>query len=378
MTGSLLPKHPANPPVITTPIPGPQDLCAIMFTSGTTGPAKGVMVTHLMLELSARAVAHLSETRDGDVFFMWEPFFHIGGAQVIVMPFLFPITLALQDRFSASRFWDQVRDCGATQIHHLGGIIQILLKQPRNAHDKDHKVRICWGGGCAPSAWRPFEDRFGVRIRECYGMTEASSITTYNDRGVVGSVGAAVPWFNVTLQNPEGRALGPDEGRGEIVVITNLPGAIFGGYYRNPEATAKALRPDGFYTGDVGSWDADGLMYFHGRMSDSVRCRGENVSAHEVESVAGRHSDVEDCAMVGVPAEIGEQDILLFIQLAAGTNPDPAAISAWLERQLPPYQRPRFIAFVESFERTPSQRIKKHFLPMDSAIRWDREHQSEP
>lgn len=353
------------------PLPSPDDLASIMFTSGTTGPAKGVMVTHMMLELAAEAVALCADLAPGDNLFMWEPFYHIGGAQVILLPLLREVRLTLADRFSASQFWRQVSEGGCTHIHHLGGIIQILLKQPEGPWDRKHDVRIAWGGGCAPDAWRPFEERFGVQIRECYGMTECSSLTTWNDEGAVGSVGRPAPWFDVELKDQTGRILGPGEGRGEIIVRTSLPGAITQGYYRNPEATAKAVRPDGFHTGDSGSWDAEGRLSFHGRLTDSVRCRGENVSAFEVESVASRHPLVLDAAMVGVPAQIGEYDIQLFIQPQPGTSPDPAEIWAWMAQQLAPYQRPRYIALVPDFPRTASQRIQKHLMPIDPAARWE-------
>ncbi|GHD22014.1 class I adenylate-forming enzyme family protein [Tianweitania populi] len=350
---------------------GPDDLATIMFTSGTTGPAKGVMVTHMMLELAAEAVSLCADVVPGDNLFMWEPFYHIGGAQVLLLPLVRDVSLTISDRFSASRFWQQVAEAGCTHIHHLGGIIQILLKQPDSSWERNHKVRVAWGGGCAPEAWLPFEKRFGIQIRECYGMTECSSLTSWNAEGVVGSVGRAMPWFDITLKDETGRTLGPGEGRGEIVVRTSLPGAITQGYYANPQATAKALQDDGFHTGDLGSWDENGMLFFHGRMTDSVRCKGENVSAFEVESVANRHPDVAEAAMVGVPGEIGEHDIQLFIQPREGTRPDPADIWSWMADQLAPYQRPRYIALVPEFPRTPSQRIQKHLLPQRPDMRWE-------
>lgn len=362
---------PARGGAFREPFPEPADLAAIMFTSGTTGPAKGVMVSHMMLELAAEGVALCADLVPGDNLFMWEPFYHIGGAQVLLLPLLRDVRLTITERFSASKFWKQLAETGCTHIHHLGGIVQILLKQPESEADRSHKVRIAWGGGCAPEAWRPFEERFGVQIRECYGMTECSSLTTWNNEWVVGSVGRPMPWFEIDLIDETGRILGPNEGRGEIVVRTLLPGAITQGYYRNPEATEKAIRPSGFHTGDLGSWDADGMLFFHGRMTDSVRCKGENVSAFEVESVAARHPDVLDVAMVGVPADVGEYDIQLFIQPRAGSNPDPASIWAWMAEQLAPYQRPRYIVLTADFPRTPSQRIQKHLLPKQPADRWE-------
>jgi crotonobetaine/carnitine-CoA ligase len=163
------------------------------------------------------------------------------------------------------------------------------------------------GGGCPREVWRPFEARFGVEIRECYGMTECSSITTANLDDTLGSVGRPVPWLDVTIARPDGLPVAVGE-PGEIVVTSSIPGALTRGYLDNPEATAKALRGGAFHTGDVGSWDASGNMYFHGRMSDSARVRGENVSAFEVEGVAARHPAVEECAMIPVAAEGHEQE----------------------------------------------------------------------
>jgi crotonobetaine/carnitine-CoA ligase len=351
--------------------PAPDACFAILYTSGTTGPPKGVMLSHQMLRLAGEGVALVSAARAGDVFFVWEPLYHIGGAQLIVLPLIRDVTLAMVDRFSASSFWRQVRAERATHIHFLGGILQILLKQPPSPLDRDHGARIAWGGGCPKDVWRPFEERFGVQIRECYGMTEASSITTYNDSGAVGTVGKPMPWFAIELRDEEDRLVRAGA-QGEIVVRSSRDDAIFPGYFRNPEATVKALRGDALYTGDLGRLDADGNLVFLGRMTDSVRCRGENVSAWEVERVAASHPAIEDCAMIGVAAEIGEQDIKLFVQPKAGEAIDPAALSAWLGERLAPYQNPRYLAVVDGFARTPSQRIMKHLLPRGLEGSWDR------
>ena len=344
---------------------------AIMYTSGTTGRPKGVIVSHRMLRLSGEAVALISAAQSGDVMFMWEPLYHIGGAQMIVLPLIRDVELVLVERFSASKFWSQVNAAGATHIHFLGGILQILLKQPPGPLDRTHGARIAWGGGCPREVWRAFEARFGIPIRECYGLTECSSITTANLDGTLGSVGKPVPWFDVTIRRPDGSLVDVGE-QGEIVATTTQPGAMTRGYLKNAEATARALRDGAFHTGDLGSWDERGNMVFHGRMSDSARVRGENVSAYEVESVASKHPSVEDCAMIPVAGEIGELDIKLFVKPKTGAVLDAAELSAWLEPQLASYQRPRYIAIVTEFERTPSQRIMKHALSKSTTDAWDR------
>ena len=352
-------------------VPALGDCIAICYTSGTTGSPKGVLVSHAMLRFAGEAVALLTEPRSGDVFLMWEPLYHIGGAQMLVLPLIREVTLAMVDRFSAGTFWQQARQYHASHIHFLGGVLQILLKQPPSPQDRQHGVRVAWGGGCPADIWGPFRDRFGIEIREAYGMTEASSITTCNAEGVVGSVGRPVPWFEVALHAGEGRPVSAGAS-GEIVVRPHRPEALFAGYFRDSEATAQALRGGALWTGDLGRFDAAGNLYFLGRLSDSVRCRAENVSAWEVERVAAAHPDIEDCAMIGVAAEIGEQDIKLFVQPSAGAVIEPVALSHWLAARLAPYQNPRYIAFVERFERTPSERIAKRHLPRDTAGCWDR------
>jgi acyl-CoA synthetase (AMP-forming)/AMP-acid ligase II len=138
------------------------------------------------------------------------------------------------------------------------------------------------------------------------------------------------------------------------------------------EATAAALRDGALHTGDLGTWGADGNLVYAGRLADSVRCRGENVSAWEVEHVAAAHPAVAACAMIGVPAEIGEQDIKLFVQRRPGATLTAPELARWLAARLARYQTPRFIAFVESFPRTPSERIAKHALPQGRDGCWDR------
>jgi crotonobetaine/carnitine-CoA ligase len=368
----------ASPTLLGSPAPagsapGPTSAdapFAIMYTSGTTGRPKGVIVSHRMLRLSGEAAALVSSADDGDVLYLWEPLFHIGGAQMIVLPLIRNVTLAVADRFSASRFWAELSACGANKMHFLGGILQILLKQPPGPLDRSHGVRIAWGGGCPQGVWQAFEARFGVKIRECYGMTECSSFTTANLDGPMGSIGKPLAWFEVTLKDAAGRPVATGE-LGEIVVRERLPGALSRGYFNDCEATAKAFGEGTFQTGDLASADADGNLYFHGRMTDSVRVRGEHVAAVEVEDIARKHPAIADCAMIGVAADVGEEEIKLFVTLKPKMRLAPQELSAWLFSRLARHQRPRYIAIVNEFERTPSQRIMKHKLSKRTDEAWD-------
>lgn len=347
------------------------ELFSIMYTSGTTGRPKGVLVTHGMVRSAGDAAVMLADATDGDVLFLWEPLYHIGGAQVLMMPLLRNLRLAMAERFSASRFWEQVKATGATHIHYLGGILQMLMRQPQTDAERTSKARVAWGAGATARTWAPIQERFGIRLREAYGMTETSSIATFNGDGTPGSVGRTVPWFEVSIVDGNGQAL-PSGRRGEIVVTPLRSNCLFRGYYKDEDASRKVLRGGKMYTGDIGSIDSEGRLYFHGRMTDSVRCRGENVSALEVEEIVRLHPAVADCAVIGVDADVGEQEIKLFIQPKAGNNIDAAQLSDWLSSRLAPYQNPRYIAFVDRFQRTPSERIMKHTLNGDLGESWDR------
>jgi crotonobetaine/carnitine-CoA ligase len=346
-------------------------LFAIMYTSGTTGHPKGVLVSHGMMRFAAEAAALLADARDGDRLHMWEPMYHVGGAQVMLLPLLRRLSIELVEKLSVSHFWEQVQTLGCTHIHYLGGILQMLLTRPASDIDRKHGARVGWGAGARADNWNTIQERFGISLREAYGMTETASIATFNGDGTPGSVGRPVPWFKVEVLDEAGSPV-PPHARGEIVVTPTVPHALFSGYFLNEEATRSALRGGRMFTNDIGSFDEAGRLFFHGRKTDSIRCRGENVSAMEVEQVVALHPAIADSAAVGVEAEIGEQEIKLFIELKPGSVVSETELSAWLSQRLAPYQNPRYIAFVSGFERTPSERIMKHKLDKSLAATWDR------
>jgi crotonobetaine/carnitine-CoA ligase len=348
----------------------PHDLLGIIYTSGTSGPPKGVLFTHRMMRIASEAALLVADVRAGDRVFLWEPLCHIGGAQMLLLPFLEQVSLGAVARFSASRFWEQVRAFGATQLHYLGGVLDILLQMPGQAPPEPRTLRVAWGAGANRDIWEEAESRLGVKLRECYGMTECASFATVNLNGCPGSMGRALPWIELQLLDDKGREVACGE-PGEIVLSSKVEGALFGGYLNNPEATRGALRQGRLYTGDHARRDEQGNLYYLGRRTDSMRVRGENVSAWEIERVFARHPQVRACAAIGVAAEVGEQEVLLNVQFEQA----PVAweeLHAWAAQRLASFQLPRYYRAVDGFETTASERIRKHLLSRDASDAWDR------
>jgi crotonobetaine/carnitine-CoA ligase len=345
---------------------------AIFFTSGTTGPPKGAPLTEKMLTTCATAAGRAADVHPGDVFLLWEPIYHTSGAQMCVLALMEPVSLAIVPRFSASRFWDQIRKYQVTKLHYLGGILDILLKQPPGPQDMDHSVQIAFGAGCTKGTWQTFEKRFGVEIREVYGMTEASCFTTLNRSGKVGSIGKPYPHFEIRIVDDSGHQVEAGQS-GEICIRGKESGLIVQGYLKNSDGTGAEYRDGWLCTGDLACCDAEGDYYYLGRKKDSFRRRGENISAWEVEHIINAHPAIQESAVVGVAAEVGEQDLKVFIKCAAGLTLDPLDFIKWCEPRMAYYQIPRYIVFVEDFEKTPTQRILKDKLSRDITDCWDLE-----
>ena len=360
---------PTDPPALEPP-DDPDAHRAILFTSGTTGPPKGVIVTERMLLASAAGCAIASDCSVGAGYLMWEPMHHIGGPQLLIAALACQARLVLVPRFSASRFWDQVRRHDVTRIHYLGGIPEILLRAPPSAGDRNHAVTLGFGGGCRADIRRAFQSRFGVPLREVYGMTEASSFATINLDGTEGAIGAPVPWFDVELHDASGHVL-DGAATGQIVVRERQAGLLTPGYLGDPQASAKLLKDGRLFTGDLARRDRDGHLYFLGRTTDSLRRRGENISAWEIETALAAHPDIAEIAVTGVPSQIGDHDILCHVLLREGVDYDPAALAAWSRENLPRPHVPRYWKRVERFERTPSQRIRKGLLDRDITRAFD-------
>ncbi len=346
-------------------------LQAISFTSGTTGKPKGAMLSDRWFQVGAKNAAILSDAGPDDVLFLWEPLYHVAGWMTLVIGLQRGIPVAMVRKFSASKCWAQIKQHQATLFHYLGGVLNILLAAPESDNDTDNSLRVVWGAAAPKDSWRTFESRFGVKIREGYGSTEAQNFTHLNLGGPVGSIGLPCDEIDAWIQNTDGNRLAHGQ-IGEIVVRPKIDGITMDGYFNEPDKTAEVLKDGCVHTGDLGYVDEDGYFYFAGRKKDSLRRKGQNVSAWEVERVINAHPAVEESAVIGVPSEIGEQDIKVFVRRANGHEIDPVDLIRWCERDLAYYQIPRFVTFVDDFPRGPTHRIKKQELPEDLES-WDLE-----
>jgi len=278
---------------------------------------------------------------------------------------------ALGERFSASHWWDEVRRYEAVEFNAVGAMIPILLKQPVRSDDADNPVRALLSMACPAASWRQFEHRFDVRIIETYGMVDAVG-SLLNDVGKVGSVGKPVPGVEYRIVDDEDQPLGPGQ-VGEIT-FRHVKGQMT--YYENrPEETAHAYRGGWFHSGDLGEFDADGFYYYRGRKKESMRRRGVNVSAWEIESVLGNHPDVLEVAAHAVPSPLGEDDIKVVIRPVQGATVTPEEILRFCEGRMAYHAIPRFVEFVDEIPKTPTQRpmygvLKERGLTSGT---WDRE-----
>jgi crotonobetaine/carnitine-CoA ligase len=353
--------------------PAPGDILALTPSSGTTGAPKGVLKSDRTLRAGPKALLRLTGAQPGDTFLLWESLHHGAGVAVIISALLGATRLAMVERFSASQLWHQAKRHNVTHIHYLGSVLQMLLKQPARDTDRDHGVRIAWGGGCPPDIWAMFAQRFGVELREGYGLSELITFVTINPDGPAGSIGKPLSDYEIQLLDDASQPVATGQA-GEIVVRAKNPEIGFLGYFRNPEAEEAARRGDLFYTGDLARRDAEGFFYYAGRKKEMLRRRGINISAWEVEKVIAAHPDVEETALVAVPSELGEDELKLFVKARESRNIDPAELLAWCDERMPHFHVPRYVVFIDDFPKTPTLRIRKNDLPKTIHDAWDRDN----
>jgi crotonobetaine/carnitine-CoA ligase len=364
-------------------------LAVIMYTSGTTGRPKGVQISRRAQLRHGLNYTELLGIRPAETAYVYLPLFHVTAMGSTLGSLLGGATVALDDGFNPFDFWQRTRRYGAVVFTFVGSVLSSLFHRPPRPDDADNPVRRAVGAATPAWLWRDFERRFDLEIVETYGQTEMVALwfmppavfphpqplppqagkgllpspatgDRSGVRGKLGTVGVpAAGRFEAKIIDANDKECPPGE-RGEIVIRPADPRDMMSGYYRDPEATAAALRPDGWYrTGDLGIRDADGYFAYAGRLKDCIRRRGEMIAAFEIERVVNAHPAVLESAAVAVPSELGEEDVKLCVVPRPGVTLHPHQVWAHCRAELPAFMVPRWIQVRDSLPKTATERARK-------------------
>lgn len=339
------------------------DPMAILYTSGTTGPAKGALMSHHHCYSWAAAMAANLGYASSDSYFSALPLFHTDAQMFgVLLPLIYGTKTTLVESFSASRFWDQLRASGASATNLLGAMAVILMRAPPSDTDRDNPVRVCQCIPMVPDR-EAFERRFDMRLVTGYGQTETSFVTldTVDDTRP-GSCGRPHPDWQVAIVDEADRPLPPGS-VGEIVSRPTKSWSMFSGYYRAEAKTVQTLRNLWYHSGDAGFMDKDGWLYFKHRLNEAIRRRGENISAYEVETVAEKHPDIVESAAFGIPSEFTEEDIMVVALRRAGSTVEPTELLDHFRDLAPRHMVPRYIEITDTpLPRTPTEKVARNSL----------------
>ena len=348
--GEVSPAHPKH-----------SDLHCVVYSSGTTGPSKGIMISNAHSVVKAVEVLRICGYSESDTLYSPLPLFYsMGLLRGVLSVALVGSSIAIKDRFSVSEFWDDVRFHGATVAHCVFSIPKMLEQAPPSPRDREHGLRCLFNAQHDPA----FEARFGVKCIESYGLTEGGNAlyNRFDEPVVPGSCGRVSDEWEVRLADPEGSEVAVGD-TGEILLRPKEPGRIMLGYLNKAETTTTAFRDLWFHTGDLARRDEEGFYFFQGRNKDVIRRRGQNISGWEVEQILLSHPDVGDAAALALPSEVGEDDLRVVLVAREGlASIDLPAVAVFCERQMPPYMVPRFFEQVDDLPRTPSGRVEKYKL----------------
>lgn len=356
----------------------PWDTQCIVYTSGTTGPSKGVLSSYMHLCTMGRNTVSTPEgellvNRD-DRYMVQLPLFHAGGLAPATAMLSIGASISLVGAFDTANFWRQIAATRTTIVVLLGVMAAYLVKQPVRAGERDTPLRHAI---CLPLTEESleFHRRFGVRIATTFNMTETSCpLLSQLNPTVVASCGTPRKGTEVRIvdENDYGVPVGTT---GELIVRSEEPWTLFHGYNENSEATARAFRNGWFHTGDAFRRDADGNYFFVDRIKDAIRRRGENISSFEVESAVVLHPAIREAAAVGVPSHDSEDDLLVAVSLVDGANLDPVQLIDFLRDRLAHFMIPRYIRVLPDLPKTPTSKVQKFSLRAEGVTNdtWDRE-----
>jgi carnitine-CoA ligase len=354
----------------------PEHTHALVMTSGTTGASKASITTHATMLHYDEFLLHGTGMSADDVYLADMPLFHVAGIAPTIQMMRIGAKVAVRATPDLKNYWAVARKVGATYSLAPGTVTQFLEAQPPSPADGDHSMRFVL---CSPLPADPdaFARRFGLQgITTAYGSTEGNmSLVNMLDVPLrPGSCGKVRSAFTVKIVNDEGDEVGTGE-VGELIVHCSRPGLQSQGYFRNEEATARIFRDGWFHTGDAFTRDDDGYYYYHDRVSDCLRRRGENISSFEVEREVLSHPSVTEAACVAYPDGYGGDDVKVFVV----TNPDmplePAELLIYVSDRMPYFMVPRYFEFVTELPKTASRRVQKGVLRErgNSEATWDRD-----
>jgi crotonobetaine/carnitine-CoA ligase len=351
----------------------PESISAIMYTSGTTGAPKGVVNRYKGMNIAGiRLVGAM--LKPDDVPYTCLPLFHANALFLTtVRSLVIGLPMVLARRFSASRFWDEMRRYDVTTFNGLGAMIPILMKQPERENDRDNKVRFVFSAACPASVWAEFEKRFGLHIVEGYAAVDGGGYMVINmGNAPKGSFGKPTNPFRIVDDDGAEVPVGQP---GELLFEVDDAKRRKVEYYKNEEASGAKIRDGWLYTGDLVTADAEGNLYFVDRKSDSLRRRGENISSWEVEREINAHPDVLESAVFGVPSELGEDDVMAIVVPKEGRALTAPELIAHCEQRIARFMVPRYLEFREALPKTETHRVQKAVLKREGVgdATWDRE-----
>jgi crotonobetaine/carnitine-CoA ligase len=362
-------------PIPQSEDPASDSICSVLYTSGTTGLPKGCLLSndcHLIAgQWYADMGGRLTMRMQGERFFNPTPFHHTNILVVnLTCVLLTRNCLIMPDRFSASRWWRDVVDTRATAIHYVGIIPTILMKQPPGPLDRAHVLAFGFGGGAEPGLHAAFEARFGFPLVEIWGMTETTRVFgDHIEPRAVGTRAIGRPSFEyqaiVVGDDDQELARGTP---GELLVRSggdNPRLGFFSGYHKDPKATAEAWRNGWFHTGDIAFQDAGGMLHFVDRKKNIIRRAGENISAAEVEAALIAHPYVDQVAVIAVPDDVREEEVMACVVPSRDAPRTPAAAEAIVRfclDRLAYYKAPAYLAFRKELPMTASHRLQRAMI----------------
>jgi crotonobetaine/carnitine-CoA ligase len=348
----------ASPAEVPNAVVHPDDVMMLMYTSGTTGLPKGVVLTQSRC-VGTVPILRAAGVGPDDIGFTCLPFFHGGAALVMFWGCHgLRIPLAISRRFSASRHWDLIRQHEATFFNALGSIIPILMKQPASSDD-DNPCRIVISAGCPKDQWQDFEARFGVDLFEWYATVEGG-VTLAGPDAPVGSIGKPIPGITGRIIRDDGTEAAPNE-IGELVFRPEGSAATVA-YYKNDTAAVEKTRDGWLHTGDRVYADGDGFLWYVDRGAHFIRRSGENISSAEVEIVVNAHPLVLESAAYGLASPLGEDDVAVAVVLQPDTDLTPEALIKFCQDRLARFQVPRYVRFVGALPKTATEKTQNLVL----------------